>query len=107
MTTFTITSKNMSYQEFFGGPETKTLCPHCREGLGSIPGQGTRSHIPQPKDSTCHNESRLYATIKTCHSQISKRTKNIKQTKKTPWGIKLEVYKEYVHRQWQNIIEWN
>ena len=35
------------------------------------------------KDSTCHNEGRrLYATIKTCHSQISKITKNIKQTKK-------------------------
>ena len=49
MTTFTITSKNVSYQEFFGGPVAKTLCPQCREGLDSIPGQGTRSHIPQPK----------------------------------------------------------
>ena len=25
-------------------------------GLGSIPGQGTRSHMPQLKDPTCPNE---------------------------------------------------
>ena len=25
-------------------------------GLGSIPGQGTRSHVPQLKDLACHNE---------------------------------------------------
>ena len=31
---------------FPGGPLTKTPCSQCR-GLGLIPGQGTRSHIPQ------------------------------------------------------------
>ena len=46
----------MSYQEFFGGPVTKTLCPQCREGLGSTPGQeldptyhNQRFHMPQWK----------------------------------------------------------
>ena len=75
----------MSYHEFFGGPVAKTLCPQCREGLGSIPGQGTRSHILQPKipHATMKIE-RLCATIKTCHSQISRITKNIKQTNKKP-----------------------
>ena len=33
-------------------------------GLGSIPGQGTRSHVPQLKT--------LHATTKTQHSQINK-----------------------------------
>ena len=39
--------------EFPGGPVAKTPCCQCR-GLGSIPGQGTRSHmlqlrVPVPK----------------------------------------------------------
>ena len=46
-----------------GGPVAKILCSQCR-GPGSIPGQGTRSHVPQLKI--------LHATTKTWHSQINK-----------------------------------
>ena len=41
-------------EDFPGGPVVKTLHSQCR-GLGSIPGQGTRSRMPQLKDPTCHN----------------------------------------------------
>ena len=36
--------KNFIYWDFPGGPVGKTLCSQCG-GPGSIPGQGTRSHI--------------------------------------------------------------
>ena len=36
----------MQHQDFPGGPENKTPSSQW-EGLGSIPGQGTRSHMPQ------------------------------------------------------------
>ena len=31
------------------------LCAPSAEGLGLIPGQGTRYHMPQLKDPTCRN----------------------------------------------------
>ena len=34
--------------DFPGGPVAKTPCSQCR-GLGSIPGQGTRSHMAATK----------------------------------------------------------
>ena len=34
--------------DFSGGSEVKTLCSPCK-GLGLIPGQGTRSHMLQPR----------------------------------------------------------
>ena len=65
---------------FPGGPLTKTPCSQCR-GLGLIPGQGTRSHMPPRrvhvtiKNFTGCNQKKkkildatvkiLYATIKT------------------------------------------
>ena len=33
-------------RNFPGGPGAKPLCSQCR-GPSSVPGQGTRSHIPQ------------------------------------------------------------
>ena len=38
---------------FPGGPVTKIL-PSQRRGQGLIPGQGTRSHMPQVKDLLWH-----------------------------------------------------
>ena len=35
-----------TWGDFPGGPVAKTLHSQCR-GLGSVPGQGTRSHMPQ------------------------------------------------------------
>ena len=49
--------------DFPDGPAAKTVCPRAA-GPGSIPGQGTRSHVPQLKIQ--------HATAKTWHSQISK-----------------------------------
>ena len=37
-----------------GGPMGKTLNSQCR-GLGSLPGEGTRSHMPQLR-VLCHNK---------------------------------------------------
>ena len=60
------------------------LCAASAGGLGSIPGQGTRSHVPQLKiphaatknlhviTKECPN-----ATTKTRHSQINKKTLNV------------------------------
>ena len=41
---------NQTYRDFPGGPMPKALCSQCR-GPGSIPDQGTRSHI----EFTCHS----------------------------------------------------
>ena len=53
--------KNWPYWDFPGGPVAKTLCPSAG-GLGSIPGQGIRSHtiwlgvhMPQLKALACCN----------------------------------------------------
>ena len=37
------------FWDFSGGPVTKTLGSQCVGALGLIPGQGTRSHMPQLK----------------------------------------------------------
>ena len=41
------TSKTFLFEDFPGGPVAKIPCPSAG-GLGSIPGQGTSSHMPQP-----------------------------------------------------------
>ena len=41
--------------DFPGGPVAKTPCSQCR-GLGSIPGQGTRSHMPRLRDQAQPNK---------------------------------------------------
>ena len=57
----THTNKSRQRWDFPGGPVAKTPCSHCR-GLGSIPGQGTRSHTTTKglnaatKDPACHEE---------------------------------------------------
>ena len=65
----------------------KSLSSQSR-GLGSIPGQGTRSHILQlktlhatAKDSAGHNEKILGATAKSHHIQDKQTKKNSKQPK--------------------------
>ena len=45
------TSKLCWFRGFPGGPMAKTLCSQCR-GLGSILGQGTRSHFLQQRVHT-------------------------------------------------------
>jgi len=35
------------YTDFPGGPVVRTPCPIAGRGMGSIPSQGTRSHMPQ------------------------------------------------------------
>ena len=52
-------------KDFFGSPEVKTSCSQGR-GPGSIPGQGTSSHLPQRRSQI------LPAATKTWHSQINK-----------------------------------
>ena len=37
-----------------GDPVAKSSCSQC-QGPGLIPGQGTRSHMPQQGDAVCHN----------------------------------------------------
>ena len=56
---------------FPGGPVAKTPHSQCRGGLGSIPGQGTRSQVPQLR---VHMPPlNILSTItKTRHSQICK-----------------------------------
>ena len=44
-----------------GGPEAKTACSLCR-GLGSIPGQGTRCHMPQLR----HGRAKFKKKKKSC-----------------------------------------
>ena len=44
-----------------GGPEAKTACSLCR-GLGSIPGQGTRCHMPQPRPGKAKFKKKKAAT---------------------------------------------
>ena len=55
-----------------GGPVAKTCTPNA-EGLGSLPGQGTRSHTPQVKI--------LHATTKTRCSQTNKQIDIFKRKK--------------------------
>ena len=74
-------NKSYCYGDVPDGPVAKTPYPQCR-GLGSIPGQGTRSLMPQLRvhkiphaamkieNPTCQN--------KTWHSQINK--KNLRVT---------------------------
>ena len=39
--------QSVDLQDFPGGPVAKTMHGPNARGLGSIPGQGTRSHMPQ------------------------------------------------------------
>ena len=48
------------------------LCAPNAEGLGSIPSQGTRSHMPQLSRSLYATLGILQAATKTWHSQINK-----------------------------------
>ena len=56
------TSKLCWFWDFPGGPVAKTLGSQCR-GLGSIPGQGTRSHILQLRVHTLQLKN-THATVK-------------------------------------------
>ena len=66
-------------RDFPGGPIAKTLSSQCR-GSGSIPGQGTRLHMPQLRVHMLHLKSYLLqlrlkilqAPTKTQYSQINK-----------------------------------
>ena len=44
------------------------LCTPNAGGLGSIPGRGTRSRIPQLKDPACHNLKIPHASTKIPHT---------------------------------------
>ena len=56
-------------RDFPGGLVVKTPCAQCR-GLGSIPGQGTRSHM-QPKSCRLQQRQKnTHATTKIWHEQI-------------------------------------
>ena len=66
-----IRKKDLLAWDFPGGPVVKTLSSPCR-GQGSVPGEGTRSHMPQLKISC--------ATTKTKHSQINTFFKKKKRT---------------------------
>ena len=64
METFKLESK----RDFSGDPVAKTLCTR---DLGSIPGQGTRSHRLQLR--VCMLQLKItHAATKTWHSQINK-----------------------------------
>ena len=52
-------TKQRKRRDFPGGPVAKTLHSQFR-GWGSIPGQGTRSHMPQLKVPTCHNKDQRF-----------------------------------------------
>ena len=54
-------SENMGLGDFLGGSMAQKPCSQCR-GPGLLPGQGTRSHVPQL--SSC-------AATKTQHSEIN------------------------------------
>ena len=57
-------------RNFPGGSVAKTLCFECK-GLGSIPGQGTRSHMPQT--GVCMPQLKIpRIAAKTWHSQRNK-----------------------------------
>ena len=48
-----IYDQNNLFGDFPGGPVAKTVLP--RQGPGLIPGQGTRLHMPNKKDSASLN----------------------------------------------------
>ena len=52
-----------------GSPVAKASGSHCLGGLGSIPGQGTSSHMPQLKRS--HTTKEILAATKPQLSQIN------------------------------------
>ena len=52
-------------QDFPGGPVAKTLCSQCR-ALGSIPGQGTRSHMLQLRPCMPQVKSGKESEIESC-----------------------------------------
>ena len=57
------------HQDFPGGPVTKTPCSQHR-GLGVIPRQGTRFHMPQPR--VCMPQLKIpHAATKPWCSQIN------------------------------------
>ena len=73
-----------SHGDFLGGPMAKILHSQCR-GPGSIPGRGTRFHMPQRRG---HRQQLkiLHASTKTRHSQISKAKKISHRLQKLPHG---------------------
>ena len=69
-------------REFPSGPMAKTLCSRCSD-LGSIPGQGTRSHMlqlrvhmPQPKILSAATKTLMQIKKYSC-----KKTQNLKKKK--------------------------
>ena len=59
----------VTHRDFHGGPMAKALCAQCR-GLGSIPGQGTRSHMSQRWVHMLQLKT-PHSAIKTWYSQIN------------------------------------
>ena len=49
-------SSRISCEDFPGGPVAKTSPSNAVDDVGSTPGQGTRSHMQQLKDSAYHSE---------------------------------------------------
>ena len=71
---YTIMEKNIGKNvgHFPGGPVAKTSYFQCR-GPGSIPGQGTRSHMLQPRCHKPQQRSKIPCdSTKIWHSQINK-----------------------------------
>ena len=69
LTLFPQQASKVGCQDFPGGPIDKTPCFQCR-GPGSIPGQGTRSHMLQLRVRTQQLKIPSAAT-RTRHSQIN------------------------------------
>ena len=58
-------------RDFLGGPWLRLRAPNEGGGQSSIPGQGTRPHMPQQR--VCRSQRKdPCATTKTQHSQINK-----------------------------------
>ena len=58
-------------------------------GLISIPGQGTRSHMPQLKDSACLSENRRFCVLQLRPSAAKKKKKKKKKKKSCFQGQEL------------------
>ena len=58
---FIVIFKNL-IKDFLGGPVGRH-CASSEGGLGSFPGQETRSHVPHLKNLPCHNKDRSFLML--------------------------------------------
>ena len=71
----------LDYRDFACGPVVKTPWSQCR-GLGSIPGQGTRAHMPQLKilpaaTETQHSQTKFLLNLIMCFFVLRLKTLSV------------------------------